>query len=377
MRASEHRHDASTGASTTAVPAPVQSHNEWDPLEEVIVGRLEGAAVPPRHVIERARGLSGLAAAAYAALAGRRYPRILTTRAQRELDGFVRLLRAEGIVVRRPAEMDYTRRVSTPFWRSTGFCSASPRDLLMVVGDELIEAASAWRARYFEIYAYRELLKDYFRRGARWTAAPKPQLADELYERTFRVPREGEPPRSVLREVEPVFDTADFARCGRDLFVTRGNSTNALGIEWVRRHLGAGYRVHEIESRCPNPMHIDTTLVPLAPGRVMINPAFVDPERLPAALRAWEVLVAPAPDPVPGPTYAYLSLVSRWIHLNVLSLDDRRVVVEQTQPSMQAALRRWGFEPVPCAFVNYKMFGGGFHCATVDVRRRGSLETYC
>ena len=25
---------------------PVNSHNEWDPLEEVIVGRLEGAVIP-------------------------------------------------------------------------------------------------------------------------------------------------------------------------------------------------------------------------------------------------------------------------------------------------------------------------------------------
>ena len=28
----------------------VCSYNEWDPLEEVIVGRVEGAAVPPWHV---------------------------------------------------------------------------------------------------------------------------------------------------------------------------------------------------------------------------------------------------------------------------------------------------------------------------------------
>ena len=29
---------------------PVNSFNEWDPLEEVIVGRLEGATIPgPRH----------------------------------------------------------------------------------------------------------------------------------------------------------------------------------------------------------------------------------------------------------------------------------------------------------------------------------------
>ena len=54
-----------------------------------------------------------------------------------------------------------------------------------------------------------------------------------------------------------------FFRCGRDIFVTRSNVTNAMGVDWLRRHLGEGYRVHEIKSRCPNPMHIDTTILPL------------------------------------------------------------------------------------------------------------------
>ena len=30
---------------------PVNSHNEWDPLEEIIVGRLEGATMPSNHPV--------------------------------------------------------------------------------------------------------------------------------------------------------------------------------------------------------------------------------------------------------------------------------------------------------------------------------------
>ena len=197
-----------------SLPGPVCSHTEWDPLEEVIVGSLDGASVPPWHVVERARGLTGVAGVALRALAGRRYPWILRRNAQRELDGLVRLLESEGVRVRRPDPMDFTRRAETPFWSSTGFCAASPRDLLMVVGDQLIEAASPWRARYFEGYVYRSLLKEYFRGGARWTAAPKPQLSDALYDADYSPPRPGEAPRHVINEWEPVFETADFARCG-------------------------------------------------------------------------------------------------------------------------------------------------------------------
>ena len=47
-----------------------------------------------------------------------------------------------------------------------------PRDFLLVIGDELIEAPMAWRSRFFEYRAYRPLLKQYFRQGANWTTAP-------------------------------------------------------------------------------------------------------------------------------------------------------------------------------------------------------------
>ncbi len=57
-----------------------------------------------------------------------------------------------------------------------------PRDILLTVGDEIIEAPMAWRARFFEYRAYRSLIKEYFRAGATWTTAPKPQMSDDLYD---------------------------------------------------------------------------------------------------------------------------------------------------------------------------------------------------
>src|SRR5262249_7210745 len=161
-------------------------------------------------------------------------------------------------------------------WRSRGFCAACPRDLFLVIGSEIIETPSCWRSRYFEGYAYRTLFKEYFERGARWTSAPRPELTDRLYDGNFRPPAEGEPPCYVINEHEPVFDAADFTRCGRDLFVIRSNVTNYSGIEWLRRHLGDGYRIHEIPTLCRQPMHIDTTFVPLAPGKVLVNPEWID-----------------------------------------------------------------------------------------------------
>jgi glycine amidinotransferase len=368
--------ETTTGAvADPAAGCVVHSWNEWDPLEEVVVGRLEGAAAPPAHVT-MVGNLPAGAARLYPLLAGRRYPQLLVRPAQRELEGFVRLLEGEGITVRRPEAMDFARRFASPRWRSNGFCTASPRDGILIVGDEIIEAPMAWRSRYFEVHAYRALLKDYWTRGARWVSAPKPELRDELYDAAFAPAPPGAPVRYITNELEPVFDAADFARCGTDLFVTRSNATNRAGIEWLRRHLGPRFRIHEVRSRCPQPLHIDTTFVPLAPGKVLVNPEYVDPADLPPILRGWDVLVAPEPDSIRGWRNLHLSMVSKWISMNVLMLDPQRVVVEQSQTSMMRLLERHGFTPVPLPFMHYKPFGGSFHCATLDVRRRGTLETY-
>ena len=58
---------------------------------------------------------------------------------------------------------------------------AMPRDILLIIGEEIIECPMAWRSRFFEYRAYRELIKEYFRAGAKWTTPPKPLMSDKLY----------------------------------------------------------------------------------------------------------------------------------------------------------------------------------------------------
>lgn len=354
---------------------PVSSHNEWDPLEEVVVGRLEGATIPSRHPVV-ACNIPPWAARLQGLAAGFRYPGFLVEQAQQELDQFITLLQSLGVTVRRPDAVDFRQRFSTPDWSSYGFCNTCPRDSLLVIGDEIIETPMAWPCRYFETHSYRSLLKDYFRRGARWTAAPKPQLTDELFETDFRTPAVEEPMRYILTEYEPVFDAADFVRAGRDLFVTRSNVTNRMGIEWLRRHLGPEYRVHEIESRCRTPMHIDTTFVLLSPGKVMVNPEYIDVDRLPDVLKSWDVLIAPEPDPIDERFLKITSMCGKWLSMNVLMVDEKRVIAERHHTKTLRALEKWGFEPIPCDLLHYAPFGGSFHCATLDVRRSGTLESY-
>lgn len=350
---------------------PVASYNEWDPLEEVIVGIVDGAAVPAWDVALEAT-IPIDSKRLFTDNAGSSFPSEHTRNARIELDALVEMLSALGVTVVRPALIDYKRPFATPNWQSAGgLYSLMPRDLLLVVGDMLIEAPMAWRARYFEVDAYRHLLLDYFRRGARWISAPRPQLRDEWYDHDFDREKPYETEHYLTREFEPTFDAADFIRCGRDIFVQRSHVTNRNGIEWVARHLGSEYRVHTLEVSDHAPMHIDASFMPLAPGKVLLNPSRIT--SLPPMLRSWEARSAPPPA-LPRDHVLYMS--SSWISMNVLMLDQQRVVVEAGERPLIDLLEAWDFEVLPLRFRNVMRFGGCFHCVTVDVRRRGRLESY-
>lgn len=166
---------------------------------------------------------------------------------------------------------DFSRPFNTPdFKAECGLYAAMPRDILSVFGNEIIEAPMAWRSRFFEYRPYRGLIKEYFKQGAKWTAAPKPQMSDELYlsEEEYVDGIDS----YVTTEFEPVFDAAEFTRIGKDIFVQRSQVTNNFGIEWMRRHLGDNYNIHVLDFQDKNAMHIDGTFIPLAPGKLLVNP---------------------------------------------------------------------------------------------------------
>jgi glycine amidinotransferase len=350
--------------------SPVNTYTEWDLLEEVIVGGIDGACFPPWHIALEAP-LPEDQREHFRKNAGKPFPAERIAAAKQELEEFVHILQGEGVKVRRPVPLDQLQPYGAPGWTSTGLYDAMPRDVLLAVGNEIIECPLAWRSRYFGISAYKPLLKEYFQAGAKWSAAPKPELKDELYNYEWTEPKPGEPVSYVITEFEPTFDAADFIRCGRDIFAQKSNVTNEFGIAWLRRHLGDAYRIHVFEFNDSHPMHIDATLVPLAPGKLLINPERV--LEVPKIFKGWDVFHAPKPI---MPRAHMLYMTSKWINMNVLMLDEQRVIVERQDEPMIAAMKQWGFTPILCNFRNFNSFGGSFHCATLDVRRRGTLNSY-
>ncbi|ESQ12656.1 MAG: hypothetical protein N838_24245 [Thiohalocapsa sp. PB-PSB1] len=222
-----------------AAPAAVSVHNEWDALEAIIVGTARGARFPrydrsfhatfyhdlPRHQVP-----SGP------------FPEQVLAEAEEDLDALAALLSANGVQVMRPEPVDCAATTRTPDWASDDLYNYCPRDLLLALGDTVIECPTPMRARYLEARAYRHLMHQAIRAGSRWIAAPRPQLADTLYNLE-------DPDRPGLLEHEPVFDAANVLRMGRDLLYLRSNTGNAFGAQWLQTTLGPDYRVHLCERR--------------------------------------------------------------------------------------------------------------------------------
>jgi glycine amidinotransferase len=356
------------GANSKSAMCPVNTWNEWDPLEEVIVGTAWGALHPVMSDPVNDEG------ALNPGLGGQPFPLEVLYRVQTQLDRFVGVLVAEGVTVRRPSPFDLACEVVTPFFSvPCGFNFMNARDLVLIVGDEIIEAPTAARTRYFETLAMRTLFKEYFKQGAKWTSALKPQLGPDSFNSREVRTRIGLK-QEMTSEYEPLFDAADFVRCGRDIFCQRGARTNRFGIEWLSRHLGERFCIHEIQTRCEFSVHIDTTFVPLGPRRVLVNPHWIGV--LPEIVKGWEVVVAPDPE---GRVELFSGInyqTSPFIAMNVFLLDERRVFVDYQQKKLIKLLQSLGMETLDIPFDLPPFLGGAFHCVTLDVRRRGSLQSY-
>lgn len=371
------------------MPKIVNSWNEWSRLKRVIVGRADGTMVQaPEPATVRDWPQWGFPKGSFGHL-----PQDMEDAANEQLDNFAALLESHGVVVDRPEPLDFSQKVSTPDWtQDSMFGVMPPRDLLLTVGNEIIEATMSQRSRWFEYLAYRPLLQQYFDQDPafRWEAAPKPRLTDasyvdgmEFWEYAESLPEEEQVERFTkkrqwnLTEHEPLFDAADIGRFGKDLFVQRSTTTNGKGIDWLRRHF-PDHRVHEVLFLEAHPMHIDATFIPLRPGLALSNR-----KRVPISdemvqlfeMNDWEIV--PCAEPAYNAnTKPPLCFCSEWLSMNTLLLDEKTIFAEESETAQLQQFSDLGFEVIPVPFWAVGPFGGGLHCATADVYREGTMEDY-
>jgi glycine amidinotransferase len=358
----------------------VNSHNGWSPLEEVILGT-------PYHFgydsdvsfqlffwnalrMKVNPGTDG----PWAISAGSPFEQQLHEEMAEDTAGLADLLRQEGITVRQLTAPAQPAGIRTPGWAAALEHAMMPRDMLLVVGDEIIETAPMVRSRYQETYLYKDLLTEYFNDGARWSAVPPSRLLPESFDYSYVLEHGYTGPVPDDPHYEIMFDGAQILRLGRDLIFNCSTENHRMGRVWLQRHLGDDYRVHEINIA---DNHIDAQIAALRPG-VLLMHRNVRLDQFPEFVRTWKVIpYSPPPEhAVAGSSGGRPVLASRLLGMNVLSLDEDRVLVQDTQAGLIRDLEAAGFTPVPCRWRHGRLIGGGFHCMTLDVRRRSTLEDY-
>lgn len=386
------------------------SHNEWDPLREVIVGTVDRTHAVLTWTHPEPPSAAALTEAY--TLAQEAYPAWLLEECAEDLDVLATTLTGFGVTVHRPTVHNLAHMSATPHWQSTGNNLYNVRDLHLVVGNTVIESPSHIHSRQFEAWALHDIWHAYFEHGFRWIAAPKPRLDVPVLEPYYRdgenrilspedrqhMALTGGRVETLHRmtEREIVFEAANTLRMGRDLLYLVSSSGNRKGARWLQSVLGDTYRVHTTDAIYRS-SHIDSTAMCLKPGLVLLNSTRVNTQNCPAIFDRWDKIyfseVAPTSpeelalqrdlrDPLAKRIEALGfqtnlgDMSSPWVGMNVLSVNPTTVLVESRQHDLMRVLEAHGFTVVPIPMRHMYTQLGGLHCSTLDTVREGTLESY-
>ena len=344
----------------------VWSCNEWDQLEEVIVGNPLQARFP---TADRSTQLAEFPNRPLAEIPQGNFPQRIIEETEEDLNTFVAILEDLGITVKRPDTWPHEAKFSTVHWESEGYYNYCPRDIMLVIGDHIIETPNVIRSRAQESFSYRTMMVDYLKSGAKWYSAPRPMLLDSLFEVDLDKP--------TPRNDEPAFDAANVLRLGRDLIYLVSGTGNELGGQWLQTILGDEFRVHFLKDVYYG-SHIDSTFVALRPGLILCNPGRINSDTLPEILKQWEVIYSPPMENMGRHDADYLSrsIGSKWIDMNLFSINPNLVVVDEDQTALIRLLEKQGLDVIRLKLRHSIMMGGGYHCITLDVRRTGTMQRY-
>ena len=116
-------------------------------------------------------------------------------------------------------------------------------------------------------------------------------------------------------------------------------------------------------------VHIDSTIVPLREGLVLLNADRVNEENCPQAFLDWQKIWVTDDMIVPQGFYQY-PYASKWIAMNMLVLDPETVILDTAQTQLTTILQQHGIDAIPLTLSHSRTLGGGFHCVTLDARRK-------
>lgn len=334
----------------------VSVNNEWGKLREIIVGTIDNANMPTHgkdlHCINYATETEipndeiGF------------WDKQVYDETQEDLENLSSLLTNIGVKVHRPSPIDTQKVVSNGYWETTQYYTFCPRDTVTVIGNNILESPMSLRSRQFETDCFRDIFIEKMEEGANWVSAPKPRLLDSMYQRE-------DLSKITLNNHEPVFDAANILRCNNDILYLVSNTGNLKGSKWLQNFLGRDYRVHNIEN-VYSYIHIDSTIALLREGLCLLNPERVNENNIPDFLKSWDKIWCP---PMVDIGYHKTIRASVWIGVNLLSIDENTVIVDNRQIDLIKELKKYNIDTLDCKIRHSRTLGGSFHCVTTELSR--------
>jgi scyllo-inosamine-4-phosphate amidinotransferase 1 len=300
----------------------ISSYNEWNKLKEVVVGTATHANWPSDDPVFAEEASKTLWTAT--PVPSGPVPQWIVDEANEDLDILAKTIMAYGVIVRRPQPYNWIER--------KGMYNYCPRDRLLIAGDTVVDTAMMYPCRNQEIAALDNIISG---------------------QKILRMPKNS----------GMILDAANIARLGDTWLFLESFSGNRAAYDWLCEQFP------EINIELVNfyaGVHIDSTVVPLREGLVLLNGHRVNESNCPRAFDSWTKLYV---DEVVAQDFYQYPYASKWIALNMLVLDPHTVICDRHQPNLIKLLEQHKFTVIPLELRHSRTLGGGFHCVTLDTWR--------
>ena len=252
-------------------------------------------------------------------------PQRIIDEANEDLDRLATTLMQLGVEVVRPDTLN--------FQIHDGMYNYCPRDRLLVYGDTIVNPTMMYPCRDMELQCYHDIV-------------------DQAAHYYFMPRHEG-----------MILDAANVCRLGDKMLFLESASGNRAAYDW----LCSVFPDVEIElCNFYAGVHIDSTIVPLREGLVMLNGSRVNFDTVPKVFDGWQKIWVN--NVVPQDFYQY-PYASKWIAMNMLVVNPHTVICDADQTELIKTLKSYKFEVIPLRLRQSRTLGGGFHCVTLDLVR--------
>jgi len=301
----------------------INSINEWDPLKKIVVGRADYANWPVNDPVYRKEAENSLWTATPAPSGP--VEQWIIDETEEDLSALCSTLTNLGVEVVRPDSMN--------FQVHDGLYNYCPRDRFLVYGDTVVDTAMMYPCRDMEYQCY----VDIFEEAGKIIHQP--------------------------RGTGMVLDAANILRLNDKMLMLESASGNKLSYDWLCRQ----FPNTDIElCNFYSGVHIDSTVVALREGLVMLNGSRVNSDNCPDVFASWDKIYV---DDVVAQSFHNYPYASKWIAMNMLVVDPHTVIVDRHQTELIRKLEQWSFTVIPLELRHSRTLGGGFHCVTLDLLR--------